>query len=191
LNAFTLIEVLVSITIFWIISISIISIYVISTNITLKSDINRMMQENLKNVSNQIAEDIRKEAILWVSSSKIDACNFSVWSNNYKQWDKLCIIWWNNYYLAKKNSINWEYLRVSSDDCSWIKDHCVIAKWIKEPLTNSYVSVKELNFYLSKDYIPKVTMNIVLQPSIKKWVKQDLIKGSKLIFQTTVSERPF
>jgi prepilin-type N-terminal cleavage/methylation domain-containing protein len=59
-NAFTLIEVLVSITIFSIMMISVISIYIISTDITLKSDINRIMQENLKNVSNKIAEDIRK-----------------------------------------------------------------------------------------------------------------------------------
>jgi prepilin-type N-terminal cleavage/methylation domain-containing protein len=59
-KAFTLIEVLVSITIFSIMMISIISIYIISTDITLKSDINRIMQENLKNVSSRIAEDIRK-----------------------------------------------------------------------------------------------------------------------------------
>lgn len=190
-KAFTLVEVLVSVTIFWIMSVSIIWIYVISTNITLKSDINRMMQENLKNVSNKISEDIRKQGIEWVSSDKIDACDFSVWSNNYKQGDKLCIKWWNIYYLAKQNPLSWEFLRVASSDCSWIEDHCVIAKWINEPLTNSYVSIKELSFYLSKDYIPKVTVNIVAQPSIKKWVKQELIKESKLIFQTTVSERPF
>lgn len=190
-NAFTLVEVLVSITIFWIMSISIIWIYIVSTDITMKSDINRMMQENLKNVSSKIAEDVRKNWILWVSSSTIDVCDFVVWSNNYKEWDELCIKWWNKYYLAKENPLSWEFLRVSSSDCSWIKDHCVIAKWINEPLTNSYVSVKEFNFYLSKDYIPKVTFNIVLQPSIKKWVKIDLIKESKLVFQTTISERPF
>jgi prepilin-type N-terminal cleavage/methylation domain-containing protein len=60
-SAFTLIEVLVSITIFSIMMISILSIYIISSDITLKSDINRIMQENLKNVSSRIAEDIRKE----------------------------------------------------------------------------------------------------------------------------------
>jgi hypothetical protein len=63
-----------------------------------------------------------------------------------------------------------------------------LGKW---PLTNSFVSVKELNFYYSKDYIPKVTMNIVIQPAMKKWVKSNLIEESELIFQTTVSERPF
>lgn len=190
-KAFTLVEVLVSITIFSIMMISIISIYMISTDITLKSDINRIMQENLKNVSNKIAEDIRKEWIVWVSSDSTDECNFSLWANNYKYGDKLCTKSWNKYYLAKINPINWEYIRVTSAECSKLDDMCVIAQWLTEPLTNSYVSVKSLEFYLSRDFIPKVTMNIILQPSVKKWVKPDLIKESRLIFQTTISERPF
>ena len=190
-KAFTLVEVLVSITIFSVMLISIIWIYMISNDITLKSDINRMMQENLKNVSNVIAEDIRKNWIAWVSSSTIDICDFTVWSNNYKTWDKLCTKSATKYYLAKQNSISWEYLRVTSLECSWIDDHCVIAKWINEPLTNSYVSVKELSFYLSVDYVPKVTINITMQPATRKWVKANLIKSSNIIFQTTISERPF
>ena len=190
-KAFTLIEVLVSITIFSIMTISIIWIYITSSDITMKSDINRMMQENLKNVSNKIAEDIRKDWILWVSSTAIDICDFNVASNNYKVWDELCIKSWNKYYLAKENPLTWEYLRTTSLNCSQINDHCVIAKWINEPLTNSFVSIKDLDFYLSKDYIPKLTMNIVLQPSVRKGVKVELIEESKLIFQTTISERPF
>ena len=190
-KAFTLVEVIVSLTIFSIMSISILWIYIISSDITAKSDINRMMQENLKNVSNTISEDIMKNWILWVSASSIDDCNFNMGTNNYKYWDKLCTKSANKYYLAKENPITWEFLRTDSLNCLWINDHCVIAKWINEPLTNSYVSIKELKFYLSKDFIPKLTMNIVLQPSTKKWVKPDLIKESKLIFQTTISERPF
>ena len=95
------------------------------------------------------------------------------------------------FYLAKQNPTTWEYIRVDNSECEGIADRCVIAKSITEPLTNSYVSIKDLDFYLSKDYVPKLTMNIVLQPSVKKWVKVDLIKESKLIFQTTISERPF
>jgi len=37
------------------------SIYILSTDIAVKSDINRMMQVNLKNVTSTIAEDIRKD----------------------------------------------------------------------------------------------------------------------------------
>jgi prepilin-type N-terminal cleavage/methylation domain-containing protein len=61
INAFTLVEVIVSITIFSVMFISIIWIYMISTDISSRSDINRMMQENLKNLSSKISEDIRKD----------------------------------------------------------------------------------------------------------------------------------
>ena len=88
ISAFTLIEVLVSLTIFSIVITSIIWIYITSSDIMVKSDINRKMQENLKNVSSIIAEDIRKKWIIWISSSSIDTCNFVQWTNSYKEGDK-------------------------------------------------------------------------------------------------------
>ena len=188
---FTLVEILVSLTMFSIIVTSIIWIYITSSDILVKSDINRKMQENLKNVSSQIAEDIRKNWIIWVSSSTLDVCDFNVWANKYKEWTKLCTKWLNDYYLAKKDVLTWLYIRVDNTSCSNIIDNCVIYNLTKWPLTNSFVSVKNLNFYLSKDHIPKLTMSIVMQPSTKKWIKEELIKESKLIFQTTVTERPF
>ncbi len=191
IQAFTLVEILVSITIFSIILISVTATYISSSNITLKSDINRIMQENLKNVSNTISEDIIANWISGVSFGSIDDCDFSLWSNLYKYGDKLCTKSWNHYYLAKKNPVNWDFVRVENSECSNLDDHCFIVKAIDKPLTNSYVSVKELNFYLSKDYIPKVTMNIVLHPSTNKWVRLDLIKSSNITFQTTITERPF
>jgi len=69
-KAFTLVEVLVSLTIFSIIITSIIFIYITSSDLIIKSDINRKMQENLKNVSFKIADDIRKDGILSLSINK-------------------------------------------------------------------------------------------------------------------------
>jgi Tfp pilus assembly protein PilW len=40
--------------------ISVMSIYISSTDISLKTDINRAMQENIKNAVETIAEDVRK-----------------------------------------------------------------------------------------------------------------------------------
>ena len=186
---FTLVEVLVSITIFSIMMISIMSIYILSTDIAVKSDINRMMQVNLKNVTSTIAEDIRKDWMIWVSSETIDLCDSFDEDENYKYGSKLCTKSWNEYYLAK--DITWVYTRVDSSHCSSLTDHCVIYNLWKWPLTNSYVSIKDLDFYFSKEAIPKITMVISLHPAVKKWVKTDLIKESKMIFQTTISERPF
>jgi prepilin-type N-terminal cleavage/methylation domain-containing protein len=57
--AFTLIEVIVAITIFSIILISVMSIYITSTDINLKTDITRALQQNVKSAVEVIAEDVR------------------------------------------------------------------------------------------------------------------------------------
>ena len=184
---FTLVEVVVSVTIFSIIMISMISIYILSSDTSLKSDINRAMHENIKSVITDIPEDIMKNSILWVSYDVMDSCGFSI-SGNYKVGDKLCISSLNDYYLAKKSL--WTYIRVDKFSCENLEDQCYIVKnW--NPLTNSLVSVKDLQFYVSSENVNKATIKIILQPTIKAGVKPDLIKNNKIIFQTTISERPF
>ena len=184
---FTLVEVVVSVTIFSIIMISMISIYILSSDTSLKSDINRAMHENIKSVITDISEDIMKNSILWVSYDVMDSCGFSI-SGNYKVGDKLCISSLNDYYLAKKSL--WTYIRVDKFFCENLEDQCYIVKnW--NPLTNSLVSVKDIQFYVSSENVNKATIKIILQPTIKAGVKPDLIKNNKIIFQTTISERPF
>jgi type II secretory pathway pseudopilin PulG len=190
--AFTFIEVIVSITIFSIIMISIIAIYILSSDTSAKSDINRAMHENLKSVITEIWEDIIKNWISGVSLLPVlDDCNLKS-TDNYKKGTKLCLNSWNEYYLATKE--NWVYFRVEENSCSGIQDQCYIVKRSWEnisPLTNSLVSIKDLEFFTSSQYINKVTIKIILQPTSKAWVKPNLIAESKLIFQTTISERPF
>ena len=189
---FTLIEIVVSVAIFSIIMISMISIYILSSETSLKSDINRAMHENTKSVISEISEDVIKNSILWVSQNILDSCSFST-SSNYKSWNKLCI-WTNDYYLAKEDL--WVYTRI--DDltyCEELESQCFIVKKSissdPSPLTNSLVTIKKLEFKVSNSYIPKVTINIILQPTIKSGVKPNLIEQNKLIFQTTISSRPF
>jgi len=50
-----------------IVIISITAIFLISTDISKKADINRMMQENTKNAIEIITEDIRKNGISAIS----------------------------------------------------------------------------------------------------------------------------
>lgn len=184
---FTLIELLVSITIFSIIMISVISIFIFSANLSAKVDINRSMQENIKNAVETIAEDVRKNGVSWISQTSTDSC--SLGTDIYKTGNKLCT-WSAEYTLRKANPLTGTFSRVTNASCSEIKDHCVLYKW-DSPLTNSLVSFRELNFILSGDSENenKVTISFVMQPAVKRWVRSDLIKNSKLVFQTTISER--
>lgn len=195
-TAFTLIEVIISVAIFSIIMVSIMSIFIISSDTTLKADINRAMHENVKNSISEITEDIRKNWIIWVSLDPTRSnCTFTN-DEFYKEWTKLCT-WNNEYYLAYNawTDIN----RADADICKELNKHCFLYKHGVGPLTNSLVDVKDLTFYVSKNKkewssigtVKKATINITFQPSIKSWVKPDLIKNNKLYFQTTVSERPF
>jgi len=193
-KAFTLIEILVAITIFSIFMVSMIMIYASSANTDRKIDINRSMQENTKNILEFIAEDIRKNWISGVSMQKAtDSCdfNYNLWL--YKVWDKLCI-WGNSYYLA----INewWVYNRVDSSEmdskCSDLRNECILVKNDGSSITrlsNSRVKFKNLKFFVSDKYIPKVTIVYEMQPSIKQGIKLDTIKHSKLNIQTTLTSR--
>jgi hypothetical protein len=159
----------------------------LSSDTSAKSDVNRAMHENLKSVITEIWEDIIKNWISGVSESSLDECSFNL-TNNYKKGTKLCLKSWNEYYLAKKE---WDaYTRVENSHCSDIQDQCFLVKnW--NPLTNSLVSIKDLEFFISSQNVNKVTIKMVLQPTLKTGVKPNLIADSKLIFQTTISERPF
>jgi type II secretory pathway pseudopilin PulG len=189
LTWFTLIEILISLTLLSIILVSVMLIYTNSIRISSRSEVNRMLQENVKNVIETLAEDIRKNGILWVSSDATDTCNSTLqWWTLYKEWDKLCTKNMNEYYLA--HDIGWSLIRVSDiEDCDDIKEQCIIVKdWY--PLTNSMAWVTHLKFYLSQDYVPKVTVSISMKPSLKStWAA--FIQENQIEIQTSISERPF
>lgn len=197
-KAFTLIEIIVAITIFSIIMISIIAIYIVSSDTSIKSDINRAMQENLKSVITEMSEDIIKHWISWVSNSiSLDWCDLE-WSKSwYKKWTILCSKSKNDYFLAQKDDISWEYKIADAEDCEAINKQCfiVVKKWDEllapEPLTNSLVTIRDLKFHVTSFlWVNKVTITATFQPSIKWWVKANLVKETKIYFQTTISERP-
>ncbi len=188
-KAFTLIEILVSLTILSIIMVSVMFIFINSTRLSAKTEINRVMQENIKNVIETITEDIRINWIKCVSEKRWWKCDFKfLWNYNYKNWIKLETKA-SRYFLAYDDPISWMVM-ADVDECNAFEKSCYIVKnWTK--LTNSSVSVKDLKFKITNDNVPKVTISIVLQPSARKWVKSNLIKENKIILQTTISERIF
>ncbi len=191
LKAFTLIEMLVSMTIFSVIMVTVMMIYATASDISAKYDINREMRQNIKSLVEDIAEEVRKNEIKWVKKET----DLPSW--NYK----FSNIYWNKLKLVKKRFIdevnNIEYKIEKSESslsCSDIKNICTIYKyknWSKIwPLTNSKISFTNFKFIVSwKDAVPKVRINFTARAAIKNWLRPDLIKNSKLIFQTTISER--
>lgn len=184
---FTLIEVIVSLTILSLILVSVLTIFNVSSRMSLTADINRAMQENVKNIVEQIAEDIRNNGINICNGWGSDCYDFSAVSGNYIT-SEVLYIWWNTYYLAKE-STSWWFVQASIGDCEDIKAQCVLVKNGASPLSNSRVNISNLSFEISKKYIPKVTIHFEMRPSIYKWIPSSYIENSRLIFQTTISER--
>lgn len=188
-QAFTLVEVLVSMTILAIVMVSILMIYALSVQIAMKADLNRELQQNIKSVVETLATDIRKNGITAVSLEVWDP----YWTGT-KLWDSLKI-WDNKYVLVEYSNVQSDvYNRIDIDDCKDIKKVCSLTKidasgsWIW-PLTNSKISFTNLEFNVTQGAIPKVTINMSVRAAIKNGVRPDLIKGSVIHFQTTISER--
>lgn len=180
-QAFTLVEILIAITIFSIIMVSILMIYVTATDISKKYDINREMRNNIKSVVENIAEEVRKNDIEWVKDDYIWNFNFT----NVK-WSRLKLKNWPEYRLVKTKP---------NLSCEDIKNICTIVKFDKNwveiwPLSNSKISFTNLSFEVSwENEIPKVILKFTVRAAVKSWIRSKLAKKTTLVFQTTISER--
>jgi len=183
---FTLIEIIVSVTILSIVMISIFMIFIKSSEVNRKIDVWRLIQENVKNIIETISEDVR---VQWI--------NIGVWYHSFVPWEyysswSILYVWSNKYYLAKYDNITNTWISRDNSQCSSVSDNCFIVKndWVStSPLSNSWVQLNNLTFYVSNDFEKKVTINMILEPASRKWLQSNLIKNNKIIFQTTLSER--
>jgi hypothetical protein len=137
------------------------------------------MQENIKNFTEIIAEDVRTN---WVYLSK-------TWSNlpTLKTGS-----WWATEYFL---SIDWNSKISDYSDCKDIKKRCFLVRQKKwetlEALVSSHIAFENLSFDISwtENDIPKVTMHFTVRPATWKWLSSEKIKNAKIIMQTTFSER--
>jgi len=114
-KGFTLIELIVSITLFSIIMVSVMSIFLFSSRLWGKIEINRVMQQNTKNMIETIAEDVRKNGIVWVSSAIWNSCSMPLSWNSIGT--KLCTGSWaeaSEYFIGKFNEISGDWIRVDA-----------------------------------------------------------------------------
>jgi len=176
---FTLIEIIVAVTIFSIIMTSVILIFVNTTDLSMRIDVDRILQENSKNIIETISEDLKKQDIKLCDSWVLEWC---IWLKNIMTWSELWV-WDNHYYLAKESNIMGTFIKVS--DCN-AKQCYIVKNW--ELLSNSYVNIKKLEFSIFSEHSSKVQINILMYPMSWKWIKSSLIEKSNLNIQTTLTD---
>lgn len=180
---FTLIEMVVSITI---LSIIMLSIFVIYKNIVYankKLELDRIIQENSRNIMESLATEIREK---WI--------NYNYYS---LLTEKLDYNWDWNTILSINNS--WEYcMQKQKNSCSkeCYKDskNCYLWKMDSDiRLSDENVSIKNLKFYISWDSANqkewKVTIVFDLWIAAGKWLNSEIIKNSSIHLQTTIGAK--
>ena len=194
---FTLVEILVAVTIFTIIMMSVMSVYITSTKTSYNAEINRAIQENVKNIVTTLSEEIYKNKIIWVwQDCSHNSCNFEE-----TNWNALKIANWNEYKLIKKD---WDDFRVIGwNECENVTNpENICYLWVYKnnkfsPITNNLVNIKNISLKISGWWTglnktpKKVTINMKIEPSLKSGVSSTLRESSSFDFQITLSERPY
>ena len=211
---FTLIELIISIAIFGMIMISVIAIFLFSSQMSTRVELNRLMQENIKNVLEDIAENVRVWEIWEIDANDNRVkgvledggtadCN-AIWPT--KVWTKLClkgdIQYTIGYYDTTLWPGTWKRANSIQNDCqdnpiTWTNlQTCHIIKsdgWGPYyPLTNSFVTFTDVKFIVTNTDatdIPRVTISMVVRPAIRKWLAPNLLKLNEVVIQTSISER--
>lgn len=181
---FTLIEVLVSVTIISIIMLSVLFIYSNIIEINQKLQFQRIMQENTKNIVESLASEVRNN---WINYTY-----FSPSSIDYVNWDKI---------LPILNS--WEYCMMTNktfcdSNCLTNPKWCFLWKLNTDiSLNTDFVEISNLKFYISwknannitsADKQWKVTVVFDIKIAEQKWIPLTLIDATKMHIQTTISE---
>lgn len=194
-RAFTLVEILVAMSILAIMMVSILSIFLFSSQMSSLVDMNRITQENMKNVLEDISESIRKDRIVWLRSFWTQDCmDFSKSIANTQSGSILCLVSWE-YTLWYKDA-SWDFLPVDdiSTFCPSLENVCYVIKkdsiwWDWYPLTNSFLSFQSLDFMLSNPILPKLQLKLEARPAAGKWLTPEVIEKNVIRVQTTLSER--
>lgn len=192
--AFTLIEIIIAMTIFGIIMVSVLSIFLFSSQMSTRVEMNRLMQENIKNVTEDISENLRLSALAdIVPDNSADSCELTPSTG---VGTKLCLksgveytIWYadgNPIVWKKKNSIS-ECQDILNDNCHIIKRDSPSDDYY--PLSNSFTHFENISFEITNQEIPKVSIHMTVRPSSKKWLAIEIVENWITHIQTTLSQR--
>jgi len=190
-SAFTLIEIIIAMTIFGVIMVSVLSIFLFSSQMSTRVEINRVMQENIKNVTENISENIRLSSLQGVAAWIDPSCSSSTATGSSL---KLCLNSGVEYTLWYDDGSDWK-AHTSSTICNDITQaNCHIIKRDSPsedyyPLSNSFTHFENINFEITNEEIPKVFIHMSVRPSAQKWLASEIVQNGITHVQTSISER--
>lgn len=165
-----------------------------SSQMSTRVEISRVMQENIKNVTQDITENIRLKWLSWVLADKgVDSCDSWSWSS--LEWTKLCLTWWIEYTIWNETG-SWSIWERVNDIsyCQQVDSNCHIIKRDSPtqdyyPLTNSFSHFENISFTITNSDVPKLDLHMSVRPSMQKSIASEVAKNALTHVQTTISER--
>ncbi|MDD5376853.1 MAG: type II secretion system protein [Candidatus Gracilibacteria bacterium] len=199
-TAFTLIELVVSITILSVIMLSVFMIYSNLIQINKRLEAMRIVQENVRNITEQIASDIREKGIdfSYYDGSVKERSNGYTGSGN-----TILAIRSGDKYYPMKDSLNGPIL-CNEEDQKDPKVHCYVGKedstGYRKAISDNRVRIDNIRFFLSGNTGDSITnlsqegkATIVLSLGIeqKTGVSSDVAKNAHALIETTISEKVY
>lgn len=205
-SGFTLVELMIAMTIFGMMSIMVMTIYFSTTDTTRLLNAQRELAETAREITERISADIREKWIITDTLKEFDV--------NYDPWKKYDYTGSGSEFL---NLTHWRYVygikkTGGMDTCSGTrksdpKIHCgLYFLEYSDNGENGYnlvdsfnplesrkrVKIENLKFYISGDGVNtsrKVWLDFTLSLMARNGIPQNLVSTTKLHIQTTISER--
>lgn len=208
-SAFTLVELLVAITIMGMMITTTLMVYLNVWNTSLRMEMSRELSETARQITERIAQDVREEGIALSGVLDIKGKSFDFNEDAYRNGAEILGIGksankpkWQYMYL--RSDINWKPSKCTNDDKENINIHCGLYIWkngtyinLVDAFTpwdeNKRVKITDLAFYVSGNETTskKVTLKMTLELTRKSGVPVSLVRASKLEIQSTFSDSIF
>ncbi len=195
---------MISMSIFAVMSVIIMSVYIQTTNTARKMNATRELSETAREITERIAQDVRKKGIDTVSELDTSPSAYILWTDQSRYTDSgseyLSIVWWPTYVYGKKTP---EWVSPCIDTAKTDnKIHCglylsngteyynLVDSFVPEE-SKKRVKITDFRFYISgwESTTKKVTLTMTLALMPRIWVPASMIENTKLHIQTTISEQ--
>ncbi len=202
-SGFTLVELLIAMTIFGMMTIMVMEIYISTTNMSRKLDTERELAETAREITERISADIHEK---WISDATIVEPSYFAWKNyNYTDSGSEYLVLKNGIYIYGVKTL--AGLKPCLDpDKSNPKIHCGLYFVEGNKFVDAYnlvdsfnpdeskkrVKIEDLKFYVSGDGISsarKVVIVFDIGLMAKNGLSARFAGSTKLHIQTTLSER--
>lgn len=196
-SAFTLIELVVSVTILSIIMLSVFVVYSDLIQVNKRLEALRMVGEDMRTVTEKIASDVREK---WIDFTYYDWSSVERTSAYSGSGNLVLAIQWGVRYYPMKDSLAGPTLCHESDLTN-LATHCYIGReqWGERiALTTANVRIEDIRFFFSgtsKDTATnlsnegKVTIVTSMGIEKKSGVSDAIVQNTHMRIQTTVSEK--